>query len=237
MVNGLSAKVIGNGLIAKSFSDVGFIKRTLILASGVSNSKELRDSEFAREIRLVQREIEDSPGSTVVYFSTCSLVNDLASPYAEHKKRMENLVADKASEFHIFRLPQVVGVVHNLTLVSYFTKCIVEGKVINIQCGAKRNLLDVRDVARITKELVDGAIGVNSVQNIASAQSVSVIDIVNEISMILGCDAKLAYSDSGHDQRVNVDFLIRAIGNSDPVFLKCYWRKVLRKYVPLLFKS
>lgn len=234
MVNNLNATIIGSGLLARSFSDICFKNNTLILASGVSNSRELRESEFSREISLVRRAIEKNPDSAVVYFSTCSLVNGPVTPYTKHKMKVENLVANAASTFYIFRLPQVVGVVQNSTLVSYFVKSIVGNKVLNIQSKAKRNLLDVMDVARLTKALVDGGVGVNSIQNIASARSVSVVDIVNELSVILGQNARVINSDSGDDQAVDVSFLIQAIGDSDPVFLEGYWRDVLRKNVPLL---
>ena len=54
-------KIIGNGLLAKSFSGLGFSADCLILASGVSNSAEQRASEFRREFELVRNQIEDNP--------------------------------------------------------------------------------------------------------------------------------------------------------------------------------
>ena len=45
--------ILGNGLIAKVYKGFNFHKNILIFASGVSNSKEFRKKEFARERDLL----------------------------------------------------------------------------------------------------------------------------------------------------------------------------------------
>lgn len=225
--------IIGGGLIAKSFAQVKFRRDTLILASGVSNSKETRESEYLREIYIIEREIFNHPHANVIYFSTCSLVNGANSRYTRHKLEMEQLISRTASSFHIFRLPQVVGLVKNSTLVSFLASYIIRGMSFNVQRYAKRNLIDVVDVVRITKLIANSELGINSIQNIASAAGVTVLDIVLEIAGILNRNAIYTYTESGDDQSVEIDFLKTSLPSNDIIFSNDYWRLVLQKYVPL----
>ena len=124
-------------------------ENTLIIASGVSNSKETRKSEFSREMNLIKNEISKHANSRVIYFSTCSVCSGESSPYIQHKLNMERLVRDANDNCWIFRLPQVVGAVNNSTLVSYFFRAIKTGQMLTIQSQATRNLIDVSDAIRV----------------------------------------------------------------------------------------
>ena len=119
---GVKSLVVGNGLIARSFCNAKFSSDTVVVASGVSNSGESRHSEFSRERRLILDTIAAHSDSTIVYFSTTSLLSKIQTPYVNHKIEMEQLVGSMAKSFYIFRLPQVVGLVRNNTLVSYFVQ-------------------------------------------------------------------------------------------------------------------
>lgn len=233
MINNGKKHIIGKGLIASSLEDVTFNKNTLILASGVSNSKETRDSEFERETELIIREISSHPKYDVIYFSTCSLDSGIHTPYTRHKLQMELLITEAAASFHIFRLPQVVGLVLNSTLISYFVNSILKNKMLSIESYAKRNLLDVLDVARIVEILVNRELSINSIQNIASINNLPVIEIVEEISKLLNHKANVILTPSGNSQTVNIDLLRRVLDLNDIIFADGYWRLVLNKYVPL----
>ena len=63
--------VIGNGLLAKSFSKYKDDDQVIIFASGVSNSKEVNPEAFMREMDLL-RSITNKD-ALLVYFSTCSV--------------------------------------------------------------------------------------------------------------------------------------------------------------------
>ena len=229
--------IIGNGLIARSFAAVKFKKNTIVLALGVSNSHETREAEYIREKNVILKEIERHSSATIVYFSTCSLVNGANSRYTEHKLEMERLISGSASSFHIFRLPQVVGLVNNATLVSFLTNSIIEGKNLTLQRGARRNLIDVTDVARIACLISNGGQGLNSIQDMAPELGVPVLDIAIEIAKIL--DRNLIYNcvDAGDDQAVKIDFLKASLPSDDLIFSTDYWRFVLRKYVPKYISS
>src|SRR5579863_4210635 len=98
--------VIGNGLLARSFSKYRSLNAFLVFASGVSNSKSSGDEDFGRERDLLTASIGNNPDKRIIYFSTSS-VNDpdlAATPYIRHKIAMEELVQDQALSYHIFRL-------------------------------------------------------------------------------------------------------------------------------------
>jgi len=225
-----TTRIVGNGLIANSFLGVQFPVDTLILASGVSNSKETDAAAFRREEDLVKREISGQPASQIIYFSTCSVSSGQSSPYIEHKLRMEQLVQKISASYRIFRLPQVVGAVRNSTLVSYLFDSVQLGRNIEIQTLATRNLIDATDVARLVTLFIDNVPEGNSVQNIASAHSVAVLDIVRVIASILETDAILKYVQAGYSQDIDISQLARFMLPSDPILGPDYWRHVLLKY-------
>ncbi len=226
--------IVGNGLIARSFAGVDFGRPTLVLASGVSDSQEIRDEAFQREVALVQQKIAAYPDLHVVYCSTCSIDSGIETPYTRHKLDIERRVLAAAFSCHIFRLPQVVGLVQNRTLVSYFVDAILSGCPLKVQGYATRNLLDVCDFVRVASLLVRYNIGAGKPQNIASVGQVPVIDIVNEISQILSHCVATEIVDEGYSQSINNSFLRSILSPDDPLFDPEYWRKVLERYVPLV---
>ena len=87
--------VIGNGLMAKSFSDYNNRNDIIVFASGVSNSTETRSSEFKREYNLVIDVLKRYPEFKFVYFSTCSIEDKSVEerPYVRHKLKLEDYIA------------------------------------------------------------------------------------------------------------------------------------------------
>lgn len=228
------AKVIGNGLVAKSLKDTEFSKDILIFASGVSNSKEYRSEEFAREKTLFKRVAYDHPGSSIVYFSSTSVSLGGGSRYLAHKLEMEEVVKREAKNFFIFRLPQVVGPVDNLTLVSFLTKRCLEGDSIDLYGSAVRNLLGVDELAKIVNILVEKEVGLNSAQIVASGSNVSVVDVALEVKSILSSPSELNVLPGGDDQTVSIDLLRQYLDEEEPIFQPDYWKNVLNKFVPLI---
>jgi hypothetical protein len=112
--------IIGSGLIATSLAKIDFGREVLILASGVSDSTETRAQEFRREAEIIDSALSQFPSRHVIYCSSCSVACAPVSPYIAHKEAMERRIMSVAKAYDIFRLPQVVGVVRNKTLVSHF---------------------------------------------------------------------------------------------------------------------
>jgi nucleoside-diphosphate-sugar epimerase len=226
--------IVGNGMIGKSLTDVDFGRPTLVLAAGVSDSQETRPEAFEREVSLVEHAIASHPEMHVLYCSTCSVDSGIQTPYITHKLAMEERVQSKAITSHVFRLPQVVGRVHNRTLVSYFVESILQDRVLSVQTRATRNLLDVRDFARVASLVVRSNIGGGIPQNIAASTQVPVQEIVVEIAKVLERMARIECVDAGYSQAINTEFLKRLLPTEDPLFDPDHWRFVVQHYVPLI---
>jgi nucleoside-diphosphate-sugar epimerase len=234
MTNSSKNLIIGNGLIAKSLEKVDFGFPALILASGVSDSREVRPEAFARETNLVSKLLLENRHLDVIYFSTCSIDSGLETPYINHKLLMENIVMAIADSCHIFRLPQLVGLVHNRTLISNLVCSILSGQKLSIQMHATRNLLDIRDLARVTTLAVSKRAAVGRPQNIATSTQVLVTRIVEEVEKNLGCSARIEFLDEGYSQDIDVSFLRCLLEDGDPLFDPIYWKLVLKYYIPLI---
>lgn len=223
--------VIGNGLIANSFKQVTFSKEVLVFASGVSNSLENNSEAFKREEVLLREIITTHNSLPIIYFSTCSVYSKIKNSYILHKLKMEDIVKELSSSHFIYRLPQVVGLTTNSTLVSYFENQINLSKNLNIQIHSKRNLIDCVDVAKVVHYLVENALGEDSIQNIATPINLDVIEIAREISIILGKEFSFSIIDAGDHYNIPIDFLVHNLKEFDYLYEKNYWRKVLRKYI------
>lgn len=226
--------IVGTGMIGKSLTDVDFGRPTLVLAAGVSDSQETRPEAFEREVSLVEHAIVSHPDMHVLYCSTCSVDSGIQTPYIAHKLAMEKRVQSKAASSHVFRLPQVVGRVHNRTLVSYFVESILQDRVLTVQTRATRNLLDVRDFARVASLVVRSNIGEGMPQNIAASMQIPVQDIVLEIAKVLDRTTRIEFVDAGYSQAINTEFLKRLLPAEDPLFDPAHWRRVVQNYVPLI---
>ena len=226
--------IIGNGLIARGLTGIEFGRATLVLASGVSDSQETRVKAFRREVDLVEQAMDRYQGLHILYCSTCSVESGVQAPYTSHKLAMERWIVEKAQSFKVFRLPQVVGLVHNPTLVSHFVDAILHGWLLTVQARVSRNLMDVRDFARKAALVVRRNASVGVPQNIASSTQVPVADIVAEIARLLGREARTELVDAGYSQTIETRFLHELLPADDPLFDPGHWRRVLQHYVPLM---
>ena len=227
-------KIIGNGLLARNMANLKAERDCLIIGAGVSNSSETRLAEFQREIDLVTTAIQQHSELRIVYFSTCSVSQAVRTPYIDHKCAMEKIVSSLAAEWCIYRLPQVVGVVNNSTLISYIVRSILQNITLKVQLNAQRRLIDIDDVVRVCGRLLNANQGVNTVQNIAPGHSASVVQIVERIAYGLGKEPRYDCVDAGESYEIDIQPLVGFIGTEDLIFTEDYWRAVLDKYIPLL---
>lgn len=225
-------KVVGNGLIASAFMKIEKDYDILVLASGVSNSNEKRQSEFDRELSLVRSAIGENQRKLVLYFSTTSVNFKVNTPYVHHKINMEREVMALSERYFIARLPQVVGCGNNnKTLISFFVESIIlNRKQLFIQREATRSLIDVEDIARITTQLVPLQ-GDKSIVFSLTSLPISACDIVEQIYRILNVKPFYKLVDGGLTYREDTSQLKELIGANDIVFKKNYWKNVLEKYV------
>lgn len=223
--------IIGNGLVATAFKPY-FAEDPEILAfaSGVSNSRENREQEFLREKKLLVENLNQ--GKFLLYFSTCS-INDPElhhTPYVAHKQEMEALVRTQ-NRFAIFRLPQVVGHTPNShTLTNYLYHQIVSGNAFQVWRHAKRNLIDVDDVASIVAHLVRNAQADGLSVNIASPFSIAIPELVSIFESVLNKKANYSLVDAGGSYLIDVDLVTRTAGQCGVGFGENYIENLIRKY-------
>jgi hypothetical protein len=122
----MSKEIIGNGDIAGALQDVD--KDVLFFASGVSNSQETRESEYQREIDLLNEQGKDK---RIVYFSSLGVL-DGTSRYYLHKRTMEELVK-LFPQYCIVRIGNIAWGKNPHTLINYFKDCVKNQKVFDIQ--------------------------------------------------------------------------------------------------------
>ena len=228
--------IIGNGLIANAFKNSTINNHDIIIfASGVSNSNEIREKEYSREEKLLNNAC--SLRKFIIYFSTCSVydptIND--SPYVIHKLKMESLVIkNNINGYFIFRLPQVVGNTNNTnTLVSYLNNSIKTEKKIIVWKFAKRRLIDIVDIEKITSAMYKDFKNLKlreNIINIAPPNSYDILHIIKELELINKKKASYDIICQGSDYEINVETCMRFANNIKINFDKNYLKIILNKY-------
>jgi len=176
--------VIGNGLIAKVFKNFQLDNRVIVVASGVSNSRNTDKKEFDREYNLVKNLISDYPDKLLVYFSSCSINNEI-SPYTEHKLFIEKLIVNNSNNYLIMRLPLVLGRNQSYNqLAGYLFSRLHTNKEIEIYNLANRFFVDSEDLPIILEHFLFLELK-NEILDIAFDNSITIIELVNIIEKLL----------------------------------------------------
>ena len=226
-------KVIGNGMIAKSFKKGNFSNiNCTIFASGVSNSKCTNKELFLREENLLRREIEKSINQNYfIYFGTCSIYDkDLQnSKYVLHKINMENIVLKQPNGL-IFRLPQLAGYnasPHNfLSSIKFAAET---GKTFTVWENARRNIIDVEDVKNIALNLINNNIFENRKINIANKNSFYVKDIIKAFEKVLQLNINTSYLKKGCSYDIDISKISFLIKDYNMETIE-YIEKLIKKY-------
>lgn len=199
--------VIGNGMIATRFSAYQENSDTVIFASGVSNSKDTIEENFAREFRLLEQTLQEYPDEVLVYFSTCSVYDpDLASaPYVIHKKKTEDFIRNKAANYYLFRISNLAGTSNNpYTLLNYFIFNILGNQPLTIWKNAHRNIIGLDDMFKLIDYFLQQKINRNATINIANKDNYLVPYIMATIEEHLGKKALATAIDRGGDYKIDV---------------------------------
>lgn len=225
--------ILGKGLIATELEKIIEHKnrnKIVYIASGVSNSNEIDANKFLREENLVKSAL--SLKNKIVYFSTCSIYDETSwdSPYVRHKTNIERLIASRG-DFYIFRVPQVVGRSPNKsTLVNYLANKIKNREKFVLWSGARRNLIDVHDLARMINFCTSNNLGLNKINNLANKNFCVVDEIVKELELIIGIDAQYSIAIDSKNFTF-CTMLSEAVSNELKIkFDSNYLRTILRKY-------
>jgi hypothetical protein len=117
--------IIGSGDIAGVLPER---EDLLFFASGVSNSREDRESEYQREIDLLAEQPRDAH---IVYFSSLAVLNGVGR-YVEHKRSMEARIKE-FDRNTIVRIGNIAWGTNPHTLINHFRGQIEKGEELNIQ--------------------------------------------------------------------------------------------------------
>ena len=223
--------IIGRGLVASAF--LPYFEddpEVTVFAAGVSNSSETRAEEFLREETLLRPWL-DAAGQ-FVYFGSCSVLDPhmAQTHYVRHKLQMEALVGS-APGCAIFRLPQVVGRSPNPNLLANFLyRKITTGEPFNVWKNARRNLIDVDDIASIVAHLVRSGDTKAGICNIACPFSASVLEIVETFETVLSQKANYTLVDAGAGYAIDVPEVRRTAVDLGISFDAGYLERTVRKY-------
>lgn len=224
--------IVGKGLLAQAFTPAFAARHNIVLfASGVSNSQETRAEQFARERAMLEQALELN--RFLIYFSTCSVSDQELqhSPYVQHKQAMEALILERAGQKAIFRLPQLVGATPNPhTLTNYLHHQISTGTPFKVWLHARRNLIDVADVAAIVCHLLDNHAADGVVTNVASPQSVGILELVHIFEQVLDRRASYETVDAGASYDIEAALALRTAAAAGITFGPDYAALLVRKY-------
>ncbi|MBO9170450.1 NAD-dependent epimerase/dehydratase family protein [Rhizobium sp. L245/93] len=223
--------IIGGGLVASAFAPYfEYDPKVTVFAAGVSNSSETREEEFRREETLLVSSL--AVAGQLLYFGSCSVFDrEMAEThYVRHKLKMEALVG-RAVGNAVFRLPQVVGKSPNPNLLTNFLyRKIKSGEHFNVWKNARRNLIDVSDIAAIVAHLMRAHGALGGVYNIACPFSISILGLVETFEAVLGQKANYSLIDAGAGYAIDVPEVLRASIELGISFDGGYVERTIRKY-------
>lgn len=225
--------IIGNGMIARTFSAYESNDTFVIFASGVSNSKETNLRSFQREEDLLSNTIKKYPEKTLVYFSTCSIhdPSEKKNPYIAHKLRCEGMIAKNMKSYHIFRLSNIVGKTNNTTLLWYLYSHILRQEQFTLWIEAERNLIAAQDLYRIVDYCLTNQLYKNSILHIAAPKNTSVMTIVNIIEAILALSSQHISVKKGASFSIDTQDVQSIASKIGIVFDDDYTKKAIERFI------
>ena len=226
--------IIGSGLLAQAFAPV-FSQRedVCIYAAGVSNSGCTDTHEFARErLRLADALQQAGHVDVFVYFGTCSVADPEAqnTPYVLHKLEMERLAGTHPRHL-ILRLPQVAGKTPNPhTLLNFLYARIARSEAFSLWKNARRNIIDVDDMAAITGQLIADKAARNITLNIANPVNYPMADIVSAMEHAVGKRAIYDVVERGSEYPIDTGAILPVMCKAAVEFDDGYLERVINKY-------
>lgn len=226
--------IIGSGLLARAFSRP-FLQRedVCIYAAGVSNSSCTDPKEFARERRRLVDALQQAMHvDAFVYFGTCSVADPEVrnTPYVQHKLAMEQVVYTHPRNL-ILRLPQVAGKTPNPhTLLNYLYARISRSESFNLWSKAKRNIIDVADVASIAQQLIASSSARNAPFNIANVVNYPMADIVSSMERVVGKRAVYDVVERGSEYLIDTSAIFPMLDKAGVKFGNDYLERVIDRY-------
>lgn len=229
-----SPKVVGNGMVARSFASAALEQASAVVyASGVSDSDCADIAQFERERRLLCASLEDTPlNALFIYFGTCSVYDPDAQKkaYVRHKLEMEAIVLAHA-QGRVIRLPQIAGPkAPSNTLIASLVAKVRSGEQIQVWQDAVRNIIDIEDVVKVVSTLVSERFLDKKVINVASPVSISVMDLVRAIESCLHISPRVELVKKGTPYDIDVSALSGVFESAGVEFGSNYLVNAIKKY-------
>ena len=183
--------VHGSGFIAKNLKRIKLrkLKKIVIYAAGVSNSKSKDKKKFLRERKKIQTFLNNhNKEHLFIYISTTSVLDNYLKKdkYTRNKIIIENLIKKSLNNFLILRLSQIVGKSNNPhTLTNFIYRKILSEQRFKVWSNVKRNLIDIDDLIKIVKQIISTKLKPGNVINILNPNSIYVKEIVNIMGKIV----------------------------------------------------
>ncbi len=141
--------IVGNGDVASALNDR---KDAIFFVSGVSNSNETRESEFLREIELLDKQDRTK---CLFYLSSISVDDKLKAGtnlYLQHKLRMELLIKSNFENYNIIRIGNITWGTNPNTFINYIKNKKSKGEPVQIKDEFKY-LIDKEQLVLLTDNL------------------------------------------------------------------------------------
>lgn len=224
--------IVGGGMLARALAQrYATAPEVLVFASGVSNSTETDPAAFARERALLEQALRAAP-ARLVYFSTCSVEDPdrRDTPYVAHKRAIETLLLQRAGSL-VLRLPQAVGRSDNPhTLTNHLYRAVRDGLPLKLWTRARRNLVDVDDIATLTAHFIAARGAEPAVLDIASPNMIAVTELVRLFERLLDRQAVVTLEDRGDSPRIAAQQAWDVAARLGISFDAGYEARVLEKY-------
>jgi nucleoside-diphosphate-sugar epimerase len=190
--------IVGSGLIAKSLGPIDH-SNSILFASGVSNSSEIRKQEFEREKLLLTDWLSNQDDAKFVYISSCS-VYDMSlqtTQYVRHKLAMEEYALSQSNSY-VIRLPNIVGASGNgKNLVNSLANSIKYGQPVLLQESARRYLLGIDEMTSLIQVLLPRLSDDQRIFDLVPPSSTGIMEIVALLETVLGTRAKIEIVSGG----------------------------------------
>ena len=139
--------IIGKGDIASILNDR---EGAIFFASGVSKSTETNESEFWREIELLDKQDKNK---CIFYFSSIA-IDDITknSDYLAHKRKMELFIKSNFENYNIIRIGNITWGNNPNTFINYIKNKIKKGEPVEIKDEYKY-MIDKEQLLLLTDNL------------------------------------------------------------------------------------
>lgn len=225
--------VIGNWLLAKSFSLYHKNDKVCIFASWVSNSQIIDPAIFQRETDLLMESLKIHSEKLFIYFSTCSIYDStlLDSKYIQHKLTIENIIKASGNSYIIFRVSNPVWFTNNPhTVLNYLTQKINNSEEFVVWTQAKRNFIDIDDFNKICCRIIDNDNPRNRIINIANTKNFSILEVVSVLEKILWKKALFSVEEKWGIPSIDLSDIEGIIAECGINFDENYLDRLIQKY-------